>query len=975
MSPKSPKHHSAFTLIRQQTVDSLNLEVSEYEHIGTGAQHIHLSSDSEENVFLVALRTVPKDSSGVAHILEHTALCGSQKYPVRDPFFMMTRRSLNTFMNAFTSSDWTAYPFASLNRKDFNNLMDVYLDAVFFSRLDQLDFAQEGHRLEFEEPENPDSPLVYKGVVYNEMKGAMSSVTSQLWQTLTKHLFPTSTYHFNSGGEPESIPDLTYEQLLGFYKTHYHPSNAIFMTCGNISAQEHQETFEQNVLKHFDKLDYAVAVDDEKRYYSPIKVEEAYPYNEDDPEHRHHLVLAWLLGKSTNLTDTLKAQLLSSVLLDNSATPLMHALESTELGNGPSPLCGLDDSQRELSFLCGLEGCESNSAHEVESLILETLQDVAEKGIPIEDIESALHQLELHQREIGGDSYPYGLQLILTALNTATHRGNPVQLLNIDASLKQLHEDIKKPDFIQTLIKDLLLDNPHRVRLTLRPDANINELKEKAEKTRLAAIKATLSAEQKNHIIEQSKALKDRQDKQDDPEILPKVTLDDVPKSEFEQKPDTLFKETKKITRYDAGTNGIVYQQFIFDMPSISSSELPVLPLLTSCLTELGAGEKSYLDMQRWQASVSGGINSFSSLRGGITDYNKVNGFVTFSGKALNRNQSALCDLMQSTIQEARFDETTRIKELIAQIRAHREQGITGNGHALAMLAATAGISPNARLSHELSGLVGIQNIKKLDTAVRDSDDALKNLSEVLRSLHQKIITNPAQGLLVAEQAYLETFTNNVSHMFPNGEQSQASRFELEAKPYDVQELWLTNSQVNFCAQAYTTVPPAHEDAAALIVLGGFLRNGILHKTVREQGGAYGGGASQDGNNGAFRFYSYRDPRIEDTLKDFNLAIDWLLNTEHPYQHLEEAILGAISSIDKSESPAGRAKRIFHAELHGRTLEYRQQMREKILGTSLADLKRVGEKYLANQKPNTVIITDFSNREKAQALGLDVREI
>ncbi len=231
--------HAAFEHLRSQTIDSLNLRVEEYQHKVTGAQHIHLASDNPENVFLVALRTVPQDSRGVAHILEHTALCGSEKYPVRDPFFMMIRRSLNTFMNAFTSPDWTAYPFASQNRKDFDNLLDVYLDAVFFSRLDELDFAQEGHRLEFKEPDNPDSPLTFKGVVFNEMKGAMSSVPAQLWQSLCRYLFPTTTYHHNSGGDPEHIPDLTYEQLQQFYRTHYHPSNAIFMTYGDIPAAEH----------------------------------------------------------------------------------------------------------------------------------------------------------------------------------------------------------------------------------------------------------------------------------------------------------------------------------------------------------------------------------------------------------------------------------------------------------------------------------------------------------------------------------------------------------------------------------------------------------------------------------------------------------------------------------------------------------------------------------------------------------------
>ena len=262
--------HPAFDIIQSEEIDALNVTLTEYRHRKTGASHYHIAADNPENVFLVALRTVPHDSTGVAHILEHTALCGSEKYPVRDPFFMMIRRSLNSFMNAFTSSDWTAYPFASSNRKDFDNLLQVYMDAVFFSRLHPLDFAQEGHRLDFAEPGNPNSELVFKGVVFNEMKGAMSSIPSRLWHTLCKYLFPTVTYHYNSGGDPEAIPDLSYEQLKAFYESHYHPSNAIFMSFGDTPAVELQSRFEELALSRFEALNDDISVPREKRYHAPI---------------------------------------------------------------------------------------------------------------------------------------------------------------------------------------------------------------------------------------------------------------------------------------------------------------------------------------------------------------------------------------------------------------------------------------------------------------------------------------------------------------------------------------------------------------------------------------------------------------------------------------------------------------------------------------------------------------------------------
>lgn len=965
--------HSAFSLVRTQRVASLNLNVEEYVHNATGAQHIHLSPDNtgdeSENVFLVALRTVPHDSTGVAHILEHTALCGSEKYPVRDPFFMMTRRSINTFMNAFTSSDWTAYPFASLNKKDFNNLLDVYLDAVFFSKLDELDFAQEGHRLEYKTHDDTSSGLEYKGVVFNEMKGAMSSVPSQLWQTMSKYLFPTTTYHFNSGGEPDCIPDLTYEQLQDFYKTHYHPSNAIFMTYGDISAVEHQAKFEEQALKHFEKLDYVVAVEDEKRYYAPVKVEERYPNSDEDISEKTHVVVGWLLGKSTELRDTLRAQLLSSVLLDNSASPLMHAIESSDLGQAPSPMCGLDDSQKELSFMCGIAGCKEDSADKVEALVRSTLEKVAESGIPAEDIESAIHQLELRQREVGGDSYPYGLQLIMTALTNATHRGDPVGLLNIDDELEQLRKDAQSPEFIKTLTRELLLENPHCVRLNMVPDASIAERKQAAEKAKLAAIENTLTDAQKQAIVEQATALKQRQKQVDDESILPKVTLADVPESESSV--DGVKAEVGQVplTQYSAGTNGLVYQQVIYDLPAIDDDLLPLLPLYSSLVTELGVGEQDYLAMQRKQAKVCGSFNAFSSIRGNIDDANQTSHFFTFSGKALARNQAELTELMHETIASVRFDEHSRIEELVAQIATHQEQSVTGSGHALAMLAASATAGASSQISHRLSGLAAIQSMKALRKGIKQSDQ-LAELADRLHKLHQCITSAPKQLLLVGEEQHLGSYKNGLAALGHNNATANAP-FTFATQSGKIQQAWLTSAQVNYCAKSFPTVTMGHADAAALTVLGGFLRNGFLHTAIREQGGAYGGGASQDSNGACFRFYSYRDPRLGETLQDFDASIDWLLTTEHSAHKVEEAILGTISSLDKSESPAGKAKRCFHADLHGRFQEKRQTFREQILATTAEDLQRVARSYLTPEKANTAVVTGSSQKAAVSDLGLD----
>ncbi|WP_298447873.1 insulinase family protein [uncultured Marinobacter sp.] len=965
--------HPAFEKLRSHRIDTLNLDVEEYRHIKTGARHLHLAADNDENVFFVALRTFPMDSTGVAHILEHTALCGSERYPVRDPFFMMIRRSLNTFMNAFTSSDWTAYPFASMNRKDFDNLLSVYLDSVFFSKLDPLDFAQEGHRLEFEKPDDPSTDLVYKGVVYNEMKGAMSSATSQLWQNLSSHLFPTTTYHYNSGGEPDHIVDLSYDDLIRFYKHHYHPSNAIFATYGNIPAHEHHERFEELALKRFDKLDIELPVRDEKRMYAPVRVEQGYGVTEgEDTAGKTHIVMGWLLGHSFDLQENLEGQLLSSVLLENSASPLMRALETTDIGHAPSPMCGLEDSNREMTFVCGIEGSEPEKLKDLEALIETTLQKVVEEGVSEERLEAILHQLELHQREIAGDSFPYGLQLIMSAIAPMVHGGDPVELLDLEPVLATLREKIRDPQYIPDLIRRKLMNNPHRVTLTLRPDDKLDGRRQQAIREALAKRKAELTSEEVAQIVERAKALEERQMRKDDDSILPKVDLTDVPLQMPE--PEARFDGDISATVYARGTNGLIYQQVVLPLPDLTDDELLLLPYYGALISEVGCGDLDYLQMQDRISAESGGIGASFSAKGRVDDVQSLSGYMIFSGKALARNRTALTKLLRDVYTSARFDEKDRVREIIAQIRARREQSVTGSGHALAMGAASQGMGPGAWLSFRLGGLAGIRGTKELDQSLKDPA-ALDAFCKQLASLHDRIRQQAREFLLIGEDEHLPALIDDLKSCWQGDEGTASSSWAMEPVNFVTREAWLTSTQVNFCARAYSTVPIDHPDAAALTVLGGFLRNGYLHRAIREKGGAYGGGASQDSVNGTFRFFSYRDPRLTETLEDFDRALIWLQETEHEYQELEESILGVIGQLDRPRSPAGAARHAFHNKLFGRSAEQRARFRERVLSVTLDDLKRVATTWLQAEKASTAVVTGSENRALVEDLGLAVQEL
>jgi Zn-dependent M16 (insulinase) family peptidase len=983
---------SAFEFISSTEVSSLNLTVEHYQHTKTGAVHYHLAADHQEKVFMVALRTMPKDSTGVAHILEHTVLCGSEKYPVRDPFFMMTRRSLNTFMNAMTSSDWTAFPYATQNDKDFDNLLSVYLDAVFFARLDELDFAQEGHRVEFEKMEDPTSDLVYKGVVFNEMKGAMSSPVSQLWQKISKHLFPTNTYHYNSGGEPSEITSLSYEQLKSFYSSHYHPSNAIFMTFGDMDVAELHEKIDQQALAKFDKQEQQWAVPLEQRLAAPVRVEESYAIETDDVEElndKTHHVIAWLLGESENLKKQLEAHLLSELLLDNSASPLRKALEKCEFASAPSPMCGLEDSNREMSFMCGIEGSNVGDADAFEKLIFEVLNDVAEKGVAQEEIDSVLHQLEFHQREVGGDGHPYGMQLIFSGMSAATHYGDPVAMINIEPALAALKEDSKDPEFVQNLVKDLLLSNRHFIRLSLRPDRELGAEESRIEKSKLEKMKAQLSDDDAQEIVQQALRLKARQEQEDDSDLLPSVGIEDIPAEIKSPEPDdeatrqaaniTNNSSSSNITSYSTGTNGVVYQQLITNLPPLNAQELQLLPLLGYTWTEVGA-TGNYLEQQQKQAASCGGISSYASIKPkAMNDDNQQNemlAYYTFSGKALASNQQKFSDLMRETALQADFSDVERIGDLAGQISARRLQGITGNGHGLAMQIAAAQVTEHAAMMSDISGLPLTQRLKA--SFGQPSTDQAESLAAELQALQQKVISQPTEVLLIQDKEHLEAHAESVSSW-----QQEYTNTPFTIQTADAKTLassathsyWMVDSQVNYCAMAFPTVNQLHADAPALMVAAGILRNGFLHTAIREQGGAYGAGASQDSNLGIFKFYSYRDPRIEGTFDDFKASVNWILNDAKDESLVEQSILGIIGSMDRPSSPAGEAKLIHHALKSGRTPARRLAYRQGLLAVTLADVKRVIETYISGVEGKKAVLAPKGTSDIAAKLGLNVIEL
>jgi len=934
-----------FNLEDQKYIKLLDLNAQIYTESKFNCKHIHLDSKSDEKVFMVAFRTIPEDSTGVAHILEHTALCGSKKYPVRDPFFMMIRRSLNTFMNAFTSSDWTAYPFATQNDKDFNNLLSVYLDSSFFPNLDELDFLQEGHRLEFSESNNLDSDLEIKGVVFNEMKGAMSSISSQLWHGLSRHLYNSTTYKHNSGGDPENIIDLTHDYLVDFHKKHYHPSNATFFTFGNVNPTEIQDFINKNVLENFEPSDEIIGVKNEDRISEPKTITEYYnPMPED--EDNHHVVLSWLLGESHNPVELLESYLVSNILLDNSASPLRKTLENTKLGKSLSPLTGLEADHKELVFAAGLEGVGSNKQIEVEKLILDCLKDVVSKGISEELVQSSLHQLEIKQREITGSGMPYGLQIMLSCLPACIHNDDPLKVLDLDSSFDVIKENLKEERYIEKLIEEKIINNQHRINYCLAPDINFNSKKEKKIQEKISEKSKNLSANDKKRIIELAKNLKARQEKSDNPEILPKVTKEDIPKSREYAKSQS-FEDDNKNFYYKVGTNGITYHSIILPCDPLTQDEFKIASLFTNTLTDVGIGDKSYEDIQKIQSAVTGGISaSFTLIPNENQSAHSLG--LKITSKSLEENENKMQDLMIDTAKNSNFSDKNRIKDMLNFISSDNEKSLIQNGHVLSMSNAAAQINNISSTNDFASGLNFITNTNSLSKNI-EKDSNLDQYIEILNSIKNKICPIPSYSFTASS---LNLDQSQINFSFDN----QDNGFNVQ-NYFDIQQEsigWITGAQVTYCAEAFPTVDFFHDDAPVLSVLGAVLRNGYLHSAIREKGGAYGSGAMQDSNNRVFKFFSYRDPRCSETFEEFKKSREWSLKNISQEQ-LDEGILGIISSIDKPLSPFGEAMSDFSMNLDKKDLEARLRIRSLVKNCTLDDLINVSQKYLFNESKRSII--------------------
>ncbi len=952
-------------------LESLDATLCELVHPDTGARHIHLASQDRENTFAVAFKTVPEDSTGVAHILEHTALCGSAKFPVRDPFFSMLKRSLSTFMNAFTASDWTMYPFATQNRKDFYNLLDVYLDAAFFPRIDELSFKQEGHRLEAGDGDGGDSAsqLVFKGVVYNEMKGAMSSPSQVMGQSLLTSLFPDTTYRFNSGGDPAHIPDLTHQQLVAFHQRHYHPSNAFFYTYGNLPLEEHLHFIESKILSKFKRIDPNTSVPCQPRWQAPR--EAVYPFmldKNEDPAKKYQASLAWLCTDIRDTFEVLAMALLEQILVGNSASPLRRALIDAGLGSALSDYSGFGADNRDTLFNIGLKDVGAADAAEIEKITLKVLGSLVADGIEKPLIEAAIHQLEFHRKEVRNTPYPQGLRLFLSVCAPWLHGGQPERILKLDEDLAQIKTAVAAGPFFEERIKKYLLDNPHRVRLVLKPDQEMESREQARENRALEQIEAALTRDEISRIDADASALARLQESQEDINCLPTLELADIPPSVPRIEPSTLLDDVP-VAAYCQPTAEIFYFASAFEAGKLPAELISLVPFFTYALPKVGTGRSSYVEMARRVDLITGGLGLAAHARTTFTDQGACLPFVSFNAKCLNRNQAGMFEIISEMIADYSFADVERLKSLLFEYRAGLEAMVLQNGHRLAISLASRHFSPAGLLSEKWSGIHQLQAVKAITEDIDDA--ALTALADTLTSIGQALFRAgnlkmaligdekalaPAVGLAAAVNASLGAAVENPRQPLPETPGSDLTR-----------EGWSTASAVSYVASVFPAERMVHTDAPVLSVTAKLLRSMYLHREIREKGGAYGGFAVYNAEEGLFGFGSYRDPHILGTLAVYRAAAEFVRSGEFSQEDIKEAILQVCSEIDKPDTPGAAARKAFYRDLVGLTDGARQAYKTRLLSVSRQDVMAVGDKYFKDSAAQSAVAVISGEEKLAQA--------
>ncbi|MFC1868090.1 insulinase family protein [Thermodesulfobacteriota bacterium] len=925
-----------FELKKEQEIPELKTKAFLYRHVKTGAELLSLTNDDENKVFGIAFRTPPSDSTGLPHILEHSVLCGSRKYPVKEPFVELLKGSLQTFLNAMTYPDKTCYPVASQNIKDFYNLMDVYLDAVFYPRLTPFIFQQEGWHYELEKPEDP---LSYKGVVFNEMKGAYSSPDTLIAEYSLRSLFPDNAYGLDSGGDPKQIPDLTYEQFKTFHDRLYHPSNSRIYFYGD-DDPEQRLSLVNEYLKDFDRVEVDSTISLQRAFGRPGRIIRSFAAGEDEVnDSKGMITLNWLLSENIDKELTMALHILEYILLGMPGSPLRKALIESNLGEDLTGT-GLGSEIRQIYFSTGLKGVNLDNADRVQNLIIQTLSRLANEGIDPHTVEAALNSIEFSLRENNTGRFPRGLLLMLRAMTTWLYEGDPLAPIAFESTLKAVKSSLtSNRSFFEEMINDLFLNNPHRITLILKPDQDLNAKEKKSEEDRLIKAKAQMSPDDLQNIIDNVRELKEMQEAPDSPETLetiPMLSLSDLDKKNKIIPSSSLREGDTRVLYHDLFTNGIAYLDLGFDLHTLPQKYLPYVRLFGRALLEMGTEKEDYVTITQRISRKTGGIGpTFHASP--VKDSEKGTVWLFLRGKAMPEQTADMLDILRDVLLTVRLDNRERFKQILLEAKAREEQKLIPSGHQIVNQRLRAHFSEADWAAEQISGLSYLFFLRKL---VKKVDEDWKGVLTDLHEIH-RLLVNRGNMLLNA------TLSEDGWSRF----QPQVAEF-LDAMPASEENvsIWSPEetpgfegmtipSQVNYVGKGANLYTSGYSFHGSAHVICRFLRNSYLWDRVRVQGGAYGAFCLFDRLSGTLTFVSYRDPNLIQTLDVFDQSARFLRDIELNADELTKGIIGSIGDLDDYKLPDAKGYTSMARHLSGVTDDDLQHIREDILSTTAADFK------------------------------------
>ncbi|KAF2454836.1 Metalloenzyme, LuxS/M16 peptidase-like protein [Lineolata rhizophorae] len=969
--PKPGQQLHGFTVKRVKQVPELELAAFHLQHDKTGAEHLHVARDDSNNVFSIGFKTNPPDDTGVPHILEHTTLCGSKKYPVRDPFFKMLPRSLSNFMNAFTSPDHTTYPFSTTNPQDFKNLMSVYLDATLCPLLKEDDFSQEGWRIG---PENPfastvedgnpeDKRLVFKGVVYNEMKGQMSDASYLYYIRFQDHLIPAI---HNSGGDPRKITDLTHEQLKTFHSGHYHPSNAKLFTYGNFPIEEHLKEINESLDK-FSRI----WVDTDIKTPNNLSNGPQYitihgPKDPMVPEDMQYKTsTTWLTGETSDTVETFSLGVLAALLMNGYGSPFYRNLIEAGLGSDFTPNTGFDSAGKIGVFSVGLNGVKQEDIPKVKAAIVRTLETAHSNGFNQAKVDGILHQLELALKHKTAN---FGMNL-MQRLKPGWFNGvDPFDALEWNNTVSSFKFLYAKGGYLEGLIQKYFL-NDHTLTFTMEPSETFGKELAVEEEGRLSS-KITEATKNYSNVEEARKAFEKRElellkiqedARYADLSCLPSLHVKDIER----RKERKILAHTEigdiKVQWRAAPTNGLTYFRAVNTFANVPDELREMIPLFCDAVMRLGSKSRTMEQLEELIKLKTGGISvGYHSSPSPLS----LEGFeegLAFTGYALDGNVPDMYDLIRTIVLDTDFESPEaekKIRQLLQTAASGAADDIASSGHSFARTYAEAGLTPAGRVREQTSGLTQIKLTAKL--AARLDTESLTDVISKLKTIQSIAIAN-ARSMRVAINCGAESINANTVALekfissLPGPVPSVSSNGQGIVYPRNSKTFFALPYQVYYGGLAIPTVPYTDSSSASLQILAQLLTHKHLHHEIREKGGAYGGGSVMTGLTGMFSFYSYRDPNPANTMRVISGAGAWARDREWQERDIEEAKLSYFQNLDAPQSVSQEGMRLF---LSGVDDEMAQRRREQVLDVTADGVRKAAEQFLIDgaKRSNAVVL-------------------